>query len=117
MLVFMCLDLCFQESAIFDSRLNFTQSQQEVLLTKHLPHGLPALDDVTGGVTCVLHQEDFVTGYSGRLRMPLFSAFSLNQSSVSTPTSASFFHSALVQGFLCSDWFVGVAGSGGLSSN
>ena len=72
---------------LFDARLNFSQTQQQQIEAKHLPHGVPALSDVTAledDVTCRLHHEDFVSAYSSRLRMPLYSAFALNSASVRT---------------------------------
>ena len=45
------------------------------LLEMHLPWGLPRGGAGAGG--CILTQQDFVTGYSTSLRLPLWVAYKL----------------------------------------
>lgn len=46
------------------------------LLEMHLPWGVPQGGAGTGG--CILTQQDFVTGYSTSLRLPLWVAYKLH---------------------------------------
>ena len=69
-----------------DKRLNMTTQEMKSLEEKHISYGRPTLlfnDDV-----CILHHNDFVSGFSHRLRLPLWTAFNLTRQQVSTNGSS-----------------------------
>ncbi|KAM7444663.1 hypothetical protein ABFA07_006760 [Porites harrisoni] len=62
--------------ARYDKLLDLNQSQISQLLEMHLPWGAPQGGAGKGG--CILTQQDFVTGYSTSLRLPLWVAYKLH---------------------------------------
>jgi len=62
--------------ARYDKMLDLTDDQISQLLEMHLPWGLPQGGAGDGG--CILTQQDFVTGYSTALRLPLWVAYKLH---------------------------------------
>ena len=84
----LCVHQFFQgEIAAADERLDLTSDEQNVIISKQIPQGEPILvthvDElpVTQDV-CKLVQEDYVSGFSHELGMPLWSSFTLTQEQV-----------------------------------
>ncbi|KAF2368934.1 Type I phosphodiesterase/nucleotide pyrophosphatase/phosphate transferase [Trinorchestia longiramus] len=57
--------------------LDYTLEEQSELESKHVPWGLPQLQNQTLELT-LLHQPDHVTAYSASLKMPLWTSFTLS---------------------------------------
>lgn len=68
------------EIRTYDNRLNLTEAQQGQLEIVHVSHGNPAVlyDDSF----CILHHSDFVSGFSHRLKMPVWTSFNLTATQV-----------------------------------
>ncbi len=62
-----------------DERLNLTQEDILSSLHRNLPHGVPVLHSHNA---CLLHQHDYVMGYSASHRMALWTAYTLGDSDV-----------------------------------
>lgn len=62
--------------ARYEKMLNLTDDQKSHIIKTHLPWGVPKGGAGDGG--CILNQQDFVTGYSTSLRLPLWVAYTLH---------------------------------------
>ena len=60
-----------------DLLLNFTASETEESLKKHLPTGVPSLQ--VDSATCLMTQRDYITGYNYEVRMPVWAAYTLDK--------------------------------------
>ena len=59
-----------------DLLLNLTASDIVKSLKENLPTGAPSLQ--AAGATCSLIQRDYISGYNDEVRMPLWSAYTLD---------------------------------------
>ena len=71
-----------QDTSQADERLNLTDTEKASSERRHLSHGVPTLHATAVNDTCLLHHEDYVTAYSGHIRMPLYAAFNLTAGQV-----------------------------------
>ncbi|XP_067027569.1 ectonucleotide pyrophosphatase/phosphodiesterase family member 3-like isoform X2 [Acropora muricata] len=62
--------------ARYEKMLNLTDDQKSHIIKTHLPWGVPKGGAGDGG--CILNQQDFVTGYSTSLHLPLWVAYTLH---------------------------------------
>jgi len=70
--------------AQYDALLNLNASQKLNAETRHIPYGMPVS---AGGALAhehMLHQKDYVTWYDDDLRVPLWVAYRISRSNVST---------------------------------
>ena len=63
--------MCQSEIEEADERLNMDTIEQSDLEDEHIPYGVPTL---TSHTACLLHQQDYITGYSHDMKIPLFTA-------------------------------------------
>ena len=71
-----------QDTSQADERLDLTDTEKASLEQRHLSHGIPTLHTTDVNDTCLLHHEDYVTAYSGHIRMPLYVAYNLTDGQV-----------------------------------
>jgi len=69
-----------------DSRLDMSANSINETVQRHLPWGLPTTDTTT----CVLAQEDYVIGYSEDFQLPLWAAYTVTVTPVTTLSFISF---------------------------
>lgn len=91
----------------YDKLLDLTDNQISELMDLHLPWGVPQGGAGNGG--CILTQQDFVTGYSTTLHLPLWVAYKLlgEKSSQSAPRRNCFRRDIRLtdaQASLCTDY-------------
>ncbi|XP_070556164.1 ectonucleotide pyrophosphatase/phosphodiesterase family member 3-like isoform X2 [Ptychodera flava] len=60
-----------------DDRLDLSQSEKDASHDKHLPFGAPVVNFATSH--CVLTQDNYVTGYDNRLRLPLWASYTVDK--------------------------------------
>lgn len=94
--------------ARYDKMLNMTDNQITHLIEAHLPWGVPEGGAGDGG--CILTQQDFVTGYSTSLRLPIWVAYKLRgeKASQSAPRRNCFRRDIRLtdaQASLCNDYY------------
>ena len=58
-------------------QLDLSAADVQAAVTRYLPYGAPQLN-MPDATVCQLTQQDYITGYSHQLAMPLWSAYVVN---------------------------------------
>ncbi|XP_044530459.1 ectonucleotide pyrophosphatase/phosphodiesterase family member 3 [Gracilinanus agilis] len=71
-----CSQLSLEKEEKMNEMLNLSEQQELLLKNEYLPFGRPLITQEFK-THCLLYQEDYITGYSEAIKMPLWSAYAV----------------------------------------
>ncbi|XP_050975286.1 ectonucleotide pyrophosphatase/phosphodiesterase family member 3 [Labeo rohita] len=80
----MCACVCFQSGSDINARLNLSDAEVAESERRHMLFGRPRVLQ-SDAEYCVLHQHGFITAYSTRTHTPVWSSFTLDKTTESSP--------------------------------